>query len=63
MTSNDLPEHVRRAINLDLRAGRLCGQFHERQISYLEFHRHEVFGKRYGDDATARNDLMKAIAG
>jgi 5-methylcytosine-specific restriction protein A len=63
LSSPDLPVEVQECLGLDLSAGRRCGSFHDRQQQYLQYHRDEVFKKKYAQQSTSRDELMKAIAG
>ena len=60
--SAELPSDVRSKIGLDLRNGRNCGQFNPEQQKYLEFHRNDVFGKRYRRDVDPLEELVQSLA-
>lgn len=63
LSSPDLPAEVQERLGLDLSTGRRCGSFHARQQQYLDYHRDEIFRKKYAQQSTSRDELMKAIAG
>ncbi|RYD63611.1 MAG: hypothetical protein EOP83_11760 [Verrucomicrobiaceae bacterium] len=45
--SNHLPTEVLDGIGLDLKQGRKCGEFFDKQKVYLEYHRNAVFEKNF----------------
>jgi 5-methylcytosine-specific restriction protein A len=45
--SDHLPKNVIERIGLDLKQGRKCGNFFDKQQPYLEFHRNAVFEKSF----------------
>lgn len=56
--AEDMPSDVKQKIGLNLRAGRNCGSFNQQQERYLNFHRNEVFEKRYRREADPLADLV-----
>ena len=58
VVTSDLPTDVRRKIGLNLKAGRECGGFTDRQCAYLEFHRNSVFEQNYKKLADPISDLL-----
>lgn len=61
--ASDLPNDVRQKIGLNLRTGRDCGLFNSEQQGYLDFHRDEIFEKRYQLEADPLADLVANLAG
>lgn len=59
--SSELPADVRKQIGLNLKPGRSCGHFTERQQSYLGYHREAVFEKRYRAEKDPIDDLIAEI--
>lgn len=57
-----MPTTVRNRIGLDLRSGRSCGDFSEKQCHYLEYHRHHVFEQRLKPVDDLSVDLLKDLA-
>lgn len=60
--SGELPQDVRSKIGLNLRDGRKCGEFNEAQRSYLDFHREQVFEKRYRQELDPLQELVDSFA-
>jgi hypothetical protein len=60
--STELPQDVKSKIGLDLRNGRKCGRFNLEQQKYLEFHRNDVFGKRYRSEIDPLEELVQSLA-
>lgn len=58
--SDELPAEVDRRIGLDLRPGRRCGRFRGEQLSYLDFHRKEIFGKKYAKMSDPLEEIQSA---
>jgi len=58
--SDNLPTEVIERIGLDLRKGRGCGSFFEKQRTYLEFHRSQVFDKAYNKSTDPLLDLFSS---
>lgn len=61
LVTNELPSDVRSRIGLNLKPGRNCGSFTEQQRRYLDFHRQQVFEKRYKTEANPISDLIGTI--
>jgi len=59
--SPELPGDVVSKIGLNLKVGRKCGTFLPAQQAYLDFHRNEVFGKRYSQLKDPLGELLIAI--
>ena len=62
LVTPELPSEIRTRIGLNLKPGRSCGSFTDDQQRYLEFHRHQIFEKRYKAAANPINDLFGAIS-
>lgn len=62
VVANDLPSELRKRIGLNLKQGRSCGAFTERQKHYLDFHRDHVLEKRYRAAADPLEDLIADMA-
>lgn len=62
LVTSELPSEVRARIGLNLKPGRNCGSFTDHQHRYLEFHRHQVFEKRYKAETNPINDLLGSIS-
>lgn len=60
--SPELPSDVKSKIGLDLRNGRSCGSFNSDQQSYLDFHRSEVFCKRYRRESDPLEELVQSFS-
>lgn len=60
--SSELPPDIVRRIGLNLRSGRNCGEFTQRQHTYLEFHRNAVFEKTYRLKSDPITDLLHEIS-
>lgn len=60
--ANDMPNDVKQKIGLNLRAGRNCGSFNSEQQGYLDFHRDEVFERRYRREVDPLADLIAKLA-
>lgn len=60
--ATDLPGDVRAKIGLNLREGRNCGQFNSEQQKYLDFHREQIFEKRYRKSKDPLEDLVQSFA-
>ena len=58
VVTNELPTDVRRRIGLNLKTGRDCGAFTDKQRTYLEFHRNSVFEQSYKKIANPIGDLL-----
>ena len=56
-------DDVRKRIGLNLRPGRSCGSFTEKQETYLEYHRNKVFEQRYKIAIDPIDDLMDDLPG
>lgn len=59
--SSELPKDVRLKIGLNLKQGRNCGSFNSEQQEYLNFHRSEVFCKRYRREVDPLEDLVQSF--
>ncbi|MBK8163063.1 MAG: HNH endonuclease [Gammaproteobacteria bacterium] len=62
LRSNQLPAGVIDRIGLNLKVGRNCGLFDEKQKAYLEYHRNAVFDKALGRASDPLLDLLSAIS-
>ena len=62
LIAKDMPDDVRQKIGLNLRPGRKCGSFNSEQQGYLDFHRDEVFEKRYRREADPLAELVANLA-
>lgn len=60
--ANELPDEIRKKIGLNLREGRSCGSFNEDQQKYLNFHRNNIFEKRYRNGTDPLADLVADLA-
>jgi hypothetical protein len=58
--SDHLPAEVIERIGLDLKQGRGCGAFFERQRTYLEFHRNQVFDRAYKKSRDPLTELLSS---
>jgi hypothetical protein len=56
--SGDLPNEVTNRIGLDLIPGRKCGKFRPEQEAYLDFHRTNIYRRRYAEMADPLGDLQ-----
>lgn len=62
MVSADLPKEVARAMGFNLKPGRQCGKFSQRQTAYLAYHRDHIFGKKYKKTSDPVQDLFAGIS-
>lgn len=62
VVAGDLPSDVRKHIGLNLKPGRSCGVFTERQMHYLDFHRDHILEKRYKAAVDPLEDLIADLA-
>lgn len=60
--SAELPQDVISKIGLNLRNGRDCGRFNPAQQTYLDYHRENVFGKRYRRETEPLEELVQSFA-
>lgn len=60
--TSELPSDVKAKIGLNLRQGRNCGDFNQQQQKYLDFHREQIFGKRYRRDPDPLEELVQSFA-
>ncbi len=60
MTGN-LPGDVKKRLGLNLRAGRNCGSFSDKQIGYLDYHRAHVCERRYTASADPVDELVENL--
>lgn len=58
LVTSDLPNDVRNKIGLNLKEGRDCGAFSERQMAYLDYHRSQIFEQRYKKITDPIDDLL-----
>lgn len=62
IVSDALPRDVIKMMRLDLKTGRNCGVFHQRQAGYLAYHRDHVFCQKYGKIMDPIQDLYVEVA-
>jgi 5-methylcytosine-specific restriction protein A len=62
IVSADLPRDVIRTIGANLKSGRRCGSFSQRQANYLAYHRDQVFGKKYTKLSDPIQDLFAGVS-
>jgi 5-methylcytosine-specific restriction enzyme A len=62
LVTSELPSDVRRRIGLNLKHGRGCGAFTPKQQGYLEFHRDQIFEKRYRAATDPIEELIADMA-
>lgn len=63
VVTGDLPSDVTKRLGLNLRPGRNCGLFSDKQASYLDYHRTQVFEQRYKKSADPIDDLVGDLLG
>ncbi|WP_408951125.1 HNH endonuclease [Lysobacter sp. Hz 25] len=63
IVTSDLPADVIKRLGLNLRQGRNCGLFSEKQATYLDYHRTQVFERRYKRSLDPIDDLMGDLVG
>ncbi|UOF15586.1 HNH endonuclease [Lysobacter capsici] len=63
VVTSDLPSDVIKRLGLNLRPGRNCGLFNDKQTSYLDYHRAQVFERRYKKSADPIEDLVGDLLG
>ncbi|MGJ7902129.1 HNH endonuclease [Lysobacter sp. 1R34A] len=63
IVTNELPADVIKRLGLNLRQGRNCGLFSEKQATYLDYHRTQVFERRYKRSLDPIDDLMGDLVG
>jgi 5-methylcytosine-specific restriction enzyme A len=57
----ELPADVVSKIGLNLRPGRRCGEFRPEQQNYMDFHRSEIFGKKFTQLKDPLGEILAAI--
>lgn len=62
IVSPDLPDNVACAMGFNLRPGRNCGPFSQRQTVYLAYHRDHIFGKKYAKFNDPVQDLFADVS-
>lgn len=62
IVSPELPGDVTRAMGFDLKPGRNCGKFNQRQAAYLAYHREHIFGKKYAKLNDPVQDLFSEVS-
>lgn len=63
VVTSDLPGDVKKRLGLNLRAGRNCGGFSDRQIGYLDYHRAHVYERRYKASTDPVDELVENLLG
>jgi hypothetical protein len=63
VVTSDLPSDVVKRLGLNLRPGRNCGLFSDKQAAYLDYHRTQVFERRYKKSADPLDDLVGDLVG
>lgn len=61
VVTSDLPGNVKKRLGLNLRDGRNCGSFSDKQMHYLDFHRTQIFEQRYKASADPVDELVENL--